>query len=185
MSFLKIGDSAAGAIKSGGTTRRAAKMICLDADHPDIEQFINWKVHEEQKVAALVSGSKTIKRLIKELFEAIHGWENESEKFDIELNKDLRSVVKASRLASMPFSYVYRIIHLSKQGYTGVLFDEYDTDWNSEAYQTVGGQNSNNSVRLNNAFMKQLNRAKTGISTGELKRSKQKKKAESRFLAKN
>ncbi len=118
MSFLKIGDSAAGAIKSGGTTRRAAKMICLDADHPDIEQFINWKVHEEQKVAALVSGSKTIKRLIKELFEAIHGWENESEKFDIELNKDLRSVVKASRLASMPFSYVYRIIHLSKQGYT-------------------------------------------------------------------
>jgi len=185
MSFLKIGDSAAGAIKSGGTTRRAAKMICLDADHPDIEQFINWKVHEEQKVAALVSGSKTIKRLIKELFEAIHGWENESEKFDIELNKDLRSVVKASRLASMPFSYVYRIIHLSKQGYTGVLFDEYDTDWNSEAYQTVGGQNSNNSVRLNNAFMKQLNRTKTGISTGELKRSKQKKKAESRFLAKN
>ncbi|MEY8218468.1 MAG: adenosylcobalamin-dependent ribonucleoside-diphosphate reductase, partial [SAR324 cluster bacterium] len=160
MSFLKIGDSAAGAIKSGGTTRRAAKMICLDADHPDIEQFINWKVHEEQKVAALVSGSKTIKRLIKELFEAIHGWENESEKFDIELNKDLRSVVKASRLASMPFSYVYRIIHLSKQGYTGVLFDEYDTDWNSEAYQTVGGQNSNNSVRLNNAFMQAVEQGK-------------------------
>lgn len=160
MSFLKIGDSAAGAIKSGGTTRRAAKMICLDADHPDIEQFINWKVHEEQKVAALVSGSKTIKRLIKELFEAIHGWENESEKFDIELNKDLRSVVKASRLASMPFSYVYRIIHLSKQGYTGVLFDEYDTDWNSEAYHTVGGQNSNNSVRLNNAFMQAVEQGK-------------------------
>ncbi len=160
MSFLKIGDSAAGAIKSGGTTRRAAKMICLDADHPDIEQFINWKVQEEQKVAALVSGSKTIKRLIKELFEAIHGWENESEKFDIELNKDLRSVVKASRLASMPFSYVYRIIHLSKQGYTGVLFDEYDTDWNSEAYHTVGGQNSNNSVRLNNAFMEAVEQDK-------------------------
>ena len=153
MSFLKIGDSAAGAIKSGGTTRRAAKMICLDADHPDIEKFINWKVHEEQKVAALVTGSKTIKNLIREMFDAIHGWNNESEKFDIELNKDLHSVVKASRLASMPFSYVYRIIHLSKQGYTGVLFDEYDTDWNSEAYQTVGGQNSNNSVRLNNDFM--------------------------------
>ena len=94
------------------------------------------------------------------MFEAIHGWENESEKFDIELNKDLRSVVKASRLASMPFSYVYRIIHLSKQGYTGVLFDEYDTDWNSEAYQTVGGQNSNNSVRLNNAFMKAVEQDK-------------------------
>ena len=58
MSFLKIGDRAAGAIKSGGTTRRAAKMVIVDTDHPDIEQFINWKVVEEQKVAALVSGSR-------------------------------------------------------------------------------------------------------------------------------
>ena len=74
MSFLKIGDSAAGAIKSGGTTRRAAKMICIDADHPDIEKFVNWKVHEEQKVASIVAGSKTIKELINELFSAIHDW---------------------------------------------------------------------------------------------------------------
>src|SRR5215208_3809301 len=58
MSFLKIGDRAAGAIKSGGTTRRAAKMVIVDADHPDIEQYIDWKVVEEQKVAALVAGSK-------------------------------------------------------------------------------------------------------------------------------
>ena len=59
MSFLKIGDRAAGAIKSGGTTRRAAKMVCLDLDHPDIETFISWKVNEEQKVAALVAGSSS------------------------------------------------------------------------------------------------------------------------------
>jgi len=58
MSFLKIGDRAAGAIKSGGTTRRAAKMVVVDIDHPDIESFINWKVIEEQKVAALVTGSR-------------------------------------------------------------------------------------------------------------------------------
>src|SRR5258706_556442 len=58
MSFLKIGDRAAGAIKSGGTTRRAAKMVTVDIDHPDIEDYIDWKVREEQKVAALVSGSK-------------------------------------------------------------------------------------------------------------------------------
>src|SRR4026209_774694 len=62
MSFLKIGDRAAGAIKSGGTTRRAAKMVCLDLDHPDIEQFITWKVTEEQKVAALVQGSKLLNK---------------------------------------------------------------------------------------------------------------------------
>ncbi|MCC6683382.1 MAG: adenosylcobalamin-dependent ribonucleoside-diphosphate reductase [Phycisphaeraceae bacterium] len=60
MSFLKIGDRAAGAIKSGGTTRRAAKMVCLDLDHPDIEHFINWKVREEIKVAAMVEGMKAI-----------------------------------------------------------------------------------------------------------------------------
>src|SRR5205814_9880201 len=58
MSFLKIGDRAAGAIKSGGTTRRAVKMVVVDVDHPDIETYIDWKVKEEQKVAALVTGSK-------------------------------------------------------------------------------------------------------------------------------
>ena len=62
MSFLKIGDRAAGAIKSGGTTRRAAKMVCLDMDHPDIEEFINWKVREELKVAALVEGMKHLSK---------------------------------------------------------------------------------------------------------------------------
>ena len=89
MSFLKIGDRAAGAIKSGGTTRRAAKMVCLDLDHPDIEEFINWKVKEEKKVAAMRDA-----------------------------------------------------------GYT--------TDFNGEAYQTVSGQNSNNSVRIPHTFFQAL-----------------------------
>ena len=62
MSFLKIGDRAAGAIKSGGTTRRAAKMVVVDVDHPDIEDYIDWKVKEEQKVASLVTGSKIVKQ---------------------------------------------------------------------------------------------------------------------------
>ncbi|NOS68265.1 MAG: vitamin B12-dependent ribonucleotide reductase [Candidatus Peribacteraceae bacterium] len=89
MSFLKIGDRAAGAIKSGGTTRRAAKMVCLDLDHPDIEEFINWKVREEKKVAALAASG-------------------------------------------------------------------YDTDFNGEAYLTVSGQNSNNSIRIPHAFFEAL-----------------------------
>ena len=152
MGFLKIGDRAAGAIKSGGTTRRAAKMVICDADHPDVEEFINWKVNEEQKVAALVSGSKTIKNIINELFKSINEWNNETEKYDLKLNKNLQKVAKKARQADMPISYVYRIIHLSKQGYTNVAFDEYDVDWNSEAYQTVSGQNANNSVRLNNCL---------------------------------
>lgn len=89
MSFLKIGDRAAGAIKSGGTTRRAAKMVCLDLDHPEIEAFVNWKVQEEDKVAALIAAG-------------------------------------------------------------------YSSDYEGEAYRTVSGQNSNNSVRIPNSFFKAL-----------------------------
>ena len=89
MSFLKIGDRAAGAIKSGGTTRRAAKMVCLDIDHPEIEQFVNWKVEEEKKVAALIEAG-------------------------------------------------------------------YASDYEGEAYRTVSGQNSNNSVRIPNEFFEKL-----------------------------
>ncbi|HVG13049.1 MAG TPA: vitamin B12-dependent ribonucleotide reductase, partial [Flavisolibacter sp.] len=89
MSFLKIGDRAAGAIKSGGTTRRAAKMVCLDLDHPEIEKFVNWKVEEEQKVAALIDAG-------------------------------------------------------------------YASDYEGEAYRTVSGQNSNNSVRIPNSFFEKL-----------------------------
>ena len=70
MSFLKIGDRAAGAIKSGGTTRRAAKMVVLDLDHPDIEEFINWKVVEEQKVAELVLGSSHLRRHLNGILQA-------------------------------------------------------------------------------------------------------------------
>ena len=89
MSFLKIGDRAAGAIKSGGTTRRAAKMVCLDLDHPEIMEFINWKVEEEKKVGALIAAG-------------------------------------------------------------------YSSDYEGEAYKTVSGQNSNNSIRISNEFFGKL-----------------------------
>ncbi len=106
MSFLRIGDRAAGAIKSGGTTRRAAKMVCLDLDHPDIEMFVNWKVREELKVAAMVEGLKILPAEQKEV----------AKKLGLRL----------------------------------------DYDFNGEAYQTVSGQNSNNSVRVPNRFFKAL-----------------------------
>ncbi|SDR90540.1 ribonucleoside-diphosphate reductase class II [Mucilaginibacter mallensis] len=101
MSFLKIGDRAAGAIKSGGTTRRAAKMVCLDLDHPEIEGFVNWKVEEEKKVAALIAAG-------------------------------------------------------------------YSSDYEGEAYRTVSGQNSNNSVRIPNSFFHALKEGKTWDLTGRM-----------------
>ncbi len=106
MSWLKIGDRAAGAIKSGGTTRRAAKMVCLDLDHPDVEKFVNWKVREEIKVAAMVEGMKG-------------------------LSEEQRETAKRLGL-------------------------KLDYDFNGEAYQTVSGQNSNNSVRIPDGFFEKL-----------------------------
>ena len=109
MSWLKIGDRAASAIKSGGTTRRAAKMVCLDMDHPDIENFTNWKVREEIKVQALVEGFKQIKKHSPE-------------------------TAKAAKELGL----------------------ELDYDYNGESYLTVSGQNSNNSVRIPDAFFDTL-----------------------------
>jgi ribonucleoside-diphosphate reductase alpha chain len=153
MSFLKIGDRAAGAIKSGGTTRRAAKMVVLDLDHPDIEEFINWKVVEEQKVAALVTGSKLLNRHLNAILKAANKWPKLEERFDRARNADLRKAIAAARTALVPANYVERVLQLAKQGFTELKFEEYDTDWTSKAYFTVSGQNSNNSVRIDNAFM--------------------------------
>jgi len=154
MSFLKIGDSAAGAIKSGGTTRRAAKMVIVDIDHPDIHTFINWKAIEEQKVAALVTGSRLCNRHLNAVMRACFTSDTkDSERFDPHQNTSLREALVAARLAQIPENYLRRVIDLARQGFTSIEFPEYSTDWNSDAYQTVAGQNSNNSVRVNGAFM--------------------------------
>src|SRR5688500_4075856 len=97
MSFLKIGDRAAGAIKSGGTTRRAAKMVCLDVDHPDIEDFVDWKVVEEQKVAALVAGSKMLERCLNAVLKACAEEVDASNKFDARRNAKLRDAMDEAR----------------------------------------------------------------------------------------
>ncbi|MBN8222788.1 MAG: vitamin B12-dependent ribonucleotide reductase, partial [Spirochaetes bacterium] len=154
MSFLKIGDTAAGAIKSGGTTRRAAKMVCLDVDHPDVEAFIDWKVTEEAKVASLVAGSKAIRKVITEVLDAVKGCVKQPSLLDPKQNKNLALALRKARASNVPDSYVQRIIHLARQGFTSVEFEEYDTDWTSKAYLTVAGQNSNNSLRLSNKFLK-------------------------------
>ncbi|GIV85161.1 MAG: hypothetical protein KatS3mg052_2168 [Candidatus Roseilinea sp.] len=154
MSFLKIGDRAAGAIKSGGTTRRAAKMVILDVDHPDIEAFIDWKVIEEQKVASLVTGSKLNNKHLNAIMRACHEWEDPATRFDRKQNTKLAQAIAEARRALIPQNYIERVIQFAQQGYTSIHFPEYDTDWNSEAYATVSGQNSNNSVRVTNEFMR-------------------------------
>ncbi|RCW88802.1 vitamin B12-dependent ribonucleotide reductase [Paracoccus lutimaris] len=155
MGFLKIGDRAAGAIKSGGTTRRAAKMVICDMDHPDIEQFINWKVIEEQKVASLVAGSKMHEQKLNEIFAAIRGWDGSIEDAtDPTRNAALKSAIRAAKRAMIPETYVNRVLQYARQGFDSIEFPTYDTDWDSEAYISVSGQNSNNSVRVTDSFLR-------------------------------
>ena len=155
MGFLKIGDRAAGAIKSGGTTRRAAKMVICDADHPDIEEFINWKVKEEQKVASLVAGSKMHEQKLNEIFAAIRSWDGkEEDATDPKLNESLKAAIRGAKKVMIPETYINRVLQYARQGYTSIEFPTYDTDWDSEAYLSVSGQNSNNSIRVTDAFLK-------------------------------
>ncbi|HVV64106.1 MAG TPA: vitamin B12-dependent ribonucleotide reductase [Rhizomicrobium sp.] len=155
MSFLKIGDRAAGAIKSGGTTRRAAKMVIVDVDHPDIEDFIDWKVVEEQKVAAMVAGSKLCEKHLKQVMKACINCDGSGDDcFDPKKNPALRREVKAARKAMIPDNYIERVIAFARQGYGDIDFRTYDTDWDSEAYLSVSGQNSNNSVRVTDEFLR-------------------------------
>jgi ribonucleoside-diphosphate reductase alpha chain len=155
MSFLKIGDRAAGAIKSGGTTRRAAKMVTVDLDHPDIEQYIEWKVVEEQKVAALVAGSKLAQRHLGAVMKACAGATDIGEaRFDPKKNPLLKDAIRGARRSMIPESLVQRVLQFARQGFTQIDFRTYDTDWDSEAYLTVSGQNSNNSVRISNDFIR-------------------------------
>ena len=155
MSFLKIGDRAAGAIKSGGTTRRAAKMVIVDVDHPDIETYIDWKMLEEQKVAALVTGAKINQKHLRAIIKACVNCEGSGDDcFSPEKNPALKREIKLARKASVPDNYIKRVIQFAKQGYKDIDFPTYDTDWDSEAYLTVSGQNSNNSVRVTDGFLK-------------------------------
>jgi len=153
MSFLRIGDRAAGAIKSGGTTRRAAKMVCLDMDHPDIENFINWKLTEEEKVAALVAGSQHLQNHGNEILAAIQAHPDDGSRFDQSVNKSLAKSINSALKAYVPDNLIARVLDLGEQGYTHIEIDTYNTSWEGDAYATVSGQNSNNSVRVSNDFM--------------------------------
>ncbi|VAV87752.1 Ribonucleotide reductase of class II (coenzyme B12-dependent), partial [hydrothermal vent metagenome] len=154
MSFLRVGDRAAGAVKSGGTTRRAAKMVIVDADHPDVEEFVEWKVREEAKVAALVTGSKVLKKHLSAVLNACaqcHG--DKDDCFNPKKNTALKREILAARRNAVPEGAIERVIRLAKNGVDTLDMSEFDADWDSEAYATVSGQNANNSIRVTDGFM--------------------------------
>jgi ribonucleoside-diphosphate reductase alpha chain len=155
MSFLKVGDRAAWAIKSGGTTRRAAKMVCLDIDHPDIEDFIRWKVVEERKVAAMVAGSRVLKEHLDKIMTACFD-DSGTPDTDLRSNRELARTIVAARANGVPDGSINRVLQLASQGISEYPCELYDTDWEGEAYHSVSGQSSNNSVRLSTEFLAAL-----------------------------
>jgi ribonucleoside-diphosphate reductase alpha chain len=157
MSFLRVGDRAAGAIKSGGTTRRAAKMVVLDLDHPDIESFINWKAKEEQKVSDLVAGSIALQKHLNTIIRAAHDPAvPEDVRLDLSLNLSLKNAIRHALSAGIPQANVQYALDFAKQGYTSLEIDTFNVGWEGDAYNTVSGQNSNNSVRIPNDFFSAL-----------------------------
>ena len=166
MSFLRVFDRAAGAIKSGGTTRRAAKMVVLNADHPDIEEFVNWKVREERKVADLVIGSRIFEKQLNAIISAAHDTRvPDQARLDPALNASLRNAIREAINAGVPPGAAQSALDYASQGYTRLEIEQYDTAWDSEAYITVSGQNSNNSVRLTNGFFDALDRDEEWLLT--------------------
>ncbi|GJL91479.1 vitamin B12-dependent ribonucleotide reductase [Hyphococcus sp.] len=157
LSFLKVGDAAAGAVKSGGTTRRAAKMVVVDADHPDIEDFVSWKTREEEKVAALVAGSRAMAKHLPLVLEACWKSEDKETRFDPKQNASLKAAIKDAKKAFIPDVSIRRVIDFARQGYRRINVDAYDLDWDSESYRTVSGQNANNSVRVTDGFLSAVN----------------------------
>ncbi len=167
MSYLRVGDRAAGAIKSGGTTRRAAKMVVVDLDHPDIEEFITWKVKEEQKVSDLVAGSVACERHLNAVMRAANDAAIPTPaRFDPASNPGLKAAMRAALSAGIPGANIQYALDFARQGYTDLAIETFDTGWDSKAYGTVSGQNSNNSVRVPNDFFKKLD----AQATWELRR---------------
>jgi len=154
LSFLKIADRSAGAIKSGGTTRRAAKMVILDADHPDVSKFVRWKTEEEYKVACLAAGSAMLNHYADEMVSAIEDMGADDENsYLLDRNILLRKVVKQALDAGVPSSWIHQVLTFYSQTGKTPRLPLYNTAWESEAYNTVSGQSSNNSIRVSNAFM--------------------------------
>jgi len=154
MSFLAVGDRAAGAIKSGGTTRRAAKMVCLNLDHPDIETFVDWKLNEERKVAMLAAGSILLNKHWNLICEAVEG--STTREADPKNNEKLRKAMAAAKREGVPPAFLAQCLARLAQGDFERNLKLYDTTWDGEGYGTVGGQNSNNSVRVPDDFMRAL-----------------------------
>jgi ribonucleoside-diphosphate reductase alpha chain len=155
VSVLRAADRAAALVTAEGSTRRASKMVVVDIDHPDIEEYVEWKVKEEQKVAALVAGSRLLAHHVGSIIQGCLIYDGHGDfRFDPTRNEMLDNRICAARNAMVSENFVHRTVELVRQGYVEIDVPTYTESWNSHAYLTVAGQNSNNSIRVTNNFMR-------------------------------
>ena len=153
LSFLKIGDRSASAIKSGGTTRRAAKMVTLDADHPDVEKYIDWKAEEEHKVASMIAGSRIIRKHFDAVRKSAASFRGPAgDALNAEKNRELAAALRRALAEEVPPAYLYQLLRALEYGLPDPQV--FTAAWDGEAYNTVSGQSSNNSLRVSDEFMK-------------------------------
>ncbi len=154
LAALKASDRAAALVTAKGSTRRSSKMVIVDADHPEIEDYVDWKVREERKVASLVSGSRLCNRLLHGVFDAFRNSANVASLTDGEPDDTaFKSAVLRARAHNVPDNAILSAIDLAKHGSDWHDFEEFDINWDSDAYSSVSGQNSNNSIRVTDAFL--------------------------------
>ncbi|MEM8795890.1 MAG: adenosylcobalamin-dependent ribonucleoside-diphosphate reductase [Pseudomonadota bacterium] len=154
LAALKASDRAAHLVTAKGSTRQPSKMVIVDADHPDIFDYIDWKVEEERKVAALVSGSRVCNRYLEEIFNACGECKTQqSLAVRIRNNPRLRRAIEDARDHNVPDNAILGTIELADHGGSWMPHDEYDAGWDSDAYHSVSGQRSNNSIRLSEEFL--------------------------------
>lgn len=145
MSWLRTGDVNAGSIKSGGTTRRAARMVIVSCDHPDVETFVDWKEREEQKVAMLITGYTVMQRHLELIVAAFRTNKGKDDAW--------KKACRVARKAGVPDQWLKKIVLSLQQGIEPDLV-EMTNDWQGDAYRTVSGQNANNSIRISDQFMR-------------------------------
>ncbi len=154
MSFLKVKDINAGLMNSLETVKKTSKRILLDVDHPEIEDFISWKLKEEQKLVSLVTGSEINHKILQLVLKVCEEYDGSNEeKIDINVNKKLRDILSIAKSLSVPGKFIRRVLLLAKQQIFSLDFDSFSVLLDSESYRTVSGQNSKNTVVVSNLFL--------------------------------
>lgn len=168
MSFLEAPDKSAGAIQSGGTTRRAARMLCLDDDHPELLEFIGWKAGEEKKVAAMAAGSELLRREVRMVYDAAREYtaapNDDQHPRTIDARKRLDRRQRQALGMGVPKSLIDATRIAGRAGAPCPLVPDLSPVWEGAAYKTVQGQNANNSVRCTNEFMRAATSKEAGAA---------------------